>query len=106
MRQHKPDSLLKQPFKTSSIEDDDNRIDWNRKTLKKTAHPDDEVSLEEEGIEADDDFMFLPETNFRQVKKEKRDKRRQLIMDEESGRIFVKRRRKRHQYDDWSDHYE
>ncbi|MBC8172080.1 MAG: hypothetical protein H7X77_10420 [Anaerolineae bacterium] len=105
MRQQKPDSLLKQPFKTSSIEDDDNRIDWSRKTLKKTA-PADEVAGDEEVIDADDEIMLLPEAGFRQVKKEKRDKKRQLIMDEESGRIFVKRRRKRHQYDDWSDYYE
>src|SRR5689334_10428665 len=109
MRQPKPAAPFKQSFNTLSTEDDDNRIDWSRKTIKKVRHEDEELLLEEEVVtqaNVEEDSQLFLETRTRRPRKDKRDKRRQLVMDEESGRVFVKRRRKRHQYDDWSDDYE
>ncbi|HEX2620654.1 MAG TPA: hypothetical protein VHL11_10910 [Phototrophicaceae bacterium] len=106
MRQQKSDALIKQPLKAPFTEDDENRIDWERKTLKKVRREDEEPIIEEVITQVDDDPLPQLEAQPRRPKKDKRDKRRQLVMDEESGRVFVKRRRKRHQYDDWSDDYE
>lgn len=104
MSQIKPNTKLKAHIDTFSL-DDENRIDWDRRKLKKKeigAAEDDLVLVEVEDAE---EIMFFPLASLSHKKKHKRDKRRQLVMDEESGRVTVKRRRKgSRNYDDWQDY--
>jgi hypothetical protein len=90
MRQPKPNLTLKQLTIPLIVEDDENRIDWSRKSLRKHY---------EDGIETvdDDEILVLP----RQKKEKRSKKRRHLVMDEKSGRMIVKRLRKRSRYDEW-----
>lgn len=111
MRQNKANTLLKPKFSPDVFEDDDLRIDWERKKLKKDRTEDE---IDEELLEVDDDLMddFEVEADAEWVftspkkqqrgkpKKDKRDKRRHLVFDEDSGRVYVKRRRKQNRYDD------
>lgn len=104
MSQFKPNTKLKAPIDTSSFEDE-NRIDWDRRQMKKkedTPVEDDLLVLE---VEDEGEVAFYPLGTVSPKKKQKRDKRRQLVMDEESGRVMVKRRRKgRRNSDEWQDY--
>lgn len=96
MSQLKPNLLLKQPTPLIQ-EDDENRIDWNRKSLRKKRE--DEI----ETVDDDHDVLIL----VRPKKEKHSKKRRHLVMDEESGRMIVKRLRKRSRYDEWlEDNYD
>lgn len=103
MSQFKPNTKLKAHIDTFSL-DDENRIDWDRRKMKKkelSTAEDDLVIIEVEDAE---EPVFFPLESVSHKKKLKRDKRRQLVMDEESGRVTVKRRRKgRRNNDDWQD---
>ncbi len=89
--------------------DDDNRIDWDRKSQKKKRQ--NPETLPDDGIDhlpaADLDFSEVTRQH-KKHKSGKRDKRRQLVMDESSGHVRVKRRRKhnRNPLDAWLEEYE
>ncbi|MCU0499421.1 MAG: hypothetical protein MUF87_18885 [Anaerolineae bacterium] len=115
MRQPKTNTLQKPTFKLKPSDaftptrDDDNRIDWERKNKKKKS--DDEAILEAPveilELDPDDDEVLSIEVRHKTKapKKGKKDKRRQLVLDEDTGRVFVKRRRKSNRHYEW-DEYE
>lgn len=88
-----------------TLNDDENRIDWERKQKqrKRLVEP---GHIEEHEDEVDLDALQAKPT--KQGKKGKqRKKRRQLIFDEEIGQVIVKRKRKRqNDMDQWFDHDE
>ncbi len=109
MRDQKSNPSAKPITSLVWLEDDDNRIDWDRKSQKKKRQ--DTESLPEDGFTEVMTDDFEPFEVVRQPKKHKsgkRDKRRQLVMDEDSGRVRVKRRRKsnRNPLDVWLEEYE
>lgn len=71
-------------------DDVDNRINWDRKQKGKRRDDDAEEADEDDALEEDVDE--LPRTRS---KKGRRKKQRQLVFDEGSGRVIVKRRRRR-----------
>lgn len=99
-------SFIKQPF-TEPVTEDENRIDWDRKNQKKKRATDEILVLDEDSLHLVDEKEQVPagKEKARRGKKDKRDKRRHLVMDETSGQVVVKRRRKRHQSAAWSDDY-
>jgi hypothetical protein len=115
MRDQKSNLPVKQPSKPFQLEDEDNRIDWDRKSQKKKRHePEDLLDEVSEllliGDELDEAAAPNPKKTkaARQGKQGNRDKRRQLVMDETSGQVRVNRRRKtnRNLFDAWLDEYE
>lgn len=111
MRDQKSNMLLRQPLNQVWLEDDDNRIDWDRKSQKKRQEP--EGVLEQGFLEIQMEQLEVDEVVPKQKKRKpsklgKRDKRRQLVMDETSGRVRVKQRRKtnRNPLNAWLDEYE
>lgn len=77
--------------------DDENRIDWERKQKHKRSKDEDDLEETETGLIETD----LVETNVshtnggKKNKKDARKKSRQLVYDEDSGRVVMKRKRKR-----------
>jgi hypothetical protein len=113
MRDQKSNTFLKQPSNPLWLEEEDNRIDWSRKSRKKRHEPDEPLEdglLETSDELADELYEVVPRSNKRKSDKRdnRRDKRRQLVLDEASGRVRVKRRRKtnRNLFDAWLDEYE
>lgn len=104
MSQLKPNTKLKAHIETFSL-DDENRIDWDRRKLKKKESVSADNDLLVVEVESTEETVFYPLESVSHKKKQKRDKRRQLVMDEESGRVTVKRRRKgRRNSDEWQDY--
>jgi hypothetical protein len=112
MRDQKSNTLFKQPSNPLRLEDDDNRIDWSRKSQKKKRHEPEELldGLSESPAFEDevDEVVPKPKKGKTGKRDNQRDKRRRLILDETSGRVRVKRRRKtnRNLFDAWQDEYE
>jgi hypothetical protein len=102
MPDQKPISLKKPSFNTVSepFNEDENRIDWNRRNVGKKKQPD-----EVETTPLDEEAEGVAKIKNHR-KKGKRDKRRQLVLDEELGRVVVKRRRKSNRNGEWHDDYE
>jgi hypothetical protein len=91
----------------SGFPDDDNRIDWDRRSRKTRSEDvvDDLVSEVEsvDGVEA----LLEIQPGKRRGKKNHRKKRRHFVLDEERGQVIVQRRRKNNRrYDDWQEEYE
>jgi hypothetical protein len=81
--------------------DDENRIDWERRR-KNHQRAEDIIEDPIEQAEDDVEVLFVPEKKAKRGNKDHRRKRRQLIMDENSGQYVVKRRRKgNRQFGDW-----
>lgn len=93
-------------FVPPPIVEDDNRIDWERKNRKeKTELEDEDVVIDV--LEVEDETVELLERKPPKGDKKKRKKARHFVVDEDSGRVLVKRRRKENRaYDDWHDEYE
>jgi hypothetical protein len=100
-RKHTFDDLDADP---ESIDGDD-RIDWD----KKQKHKRHETHALEEVVDlpSEEDLEIAADLPRRSNGKKPRSKRRNLVFDEETGRVIVKRHRKRRQrinyYDDWED---
>jgi len=77
----------------SSLEDD-NRIDWERKRLKRQQAR----KPEQRDYVHDDDALLdavTPDKQEKRGKKDHRKKRRRYVYDEDRGHVVVKRRRRR-----------
>lgn len=91
-----------------ALTDDENRIDWEKKQKRKRAKDEEEV-IPADHDEADVDLNAPVER--KKGKKDARKKRRQLVYDEDSGQVVVKRKYKRKsnrpplydQVDDWDE---
>jgi hypothetical protein len=112
MRDQKSNTLFRQPANPVPLENDENRIDWDRKNQKKKRQdPDNLLDGVLEPLVEDEEILdevVLKPKKSKPGKAGKRDKRRQLVLDEASGHVRVKRRRKtnRNLFDAWLDEYE
>lgn len=84
----------------TTLFDDDNRIDWERRRLKKRS---------QDGLSEDDYSFGLDEievelTRAMTRKKGKRSRRQHFIMDEEVGVVTKRRRKDGRHYDEWEDY--
>lgn len=88
--------------------DDENRIDWERRTRKTKDVSEEEESPDVLEVEVESETtQFLERDQRVKNGKKKHKKTRHFVMDEDSGRVIVKRRRKENRsYDDWHDDYE
>ncbi len=94
-------------FVPQPIVEDDNRIDWERKNRKDKTELENEDIVTDDVLEVEDETVELLERKPTKGDKKKRNKARHLVVDEDSGRVLVKRRRKENRaYDDWHDDYE
>lgn len=73
--------------------EDDNRIDWEKKRKSRRDRP-----AETDPITEDTEVILR-----KPKKKKKARKNRQLEYDDESGRMIVKRQRKRQQQNEWEE---
>lgn len=110
MRDQKSNTLFRQPSSPLPLEDDENRIDWDRKSQKKKRQESEELldGVSELTVEEILDEGVLKPKKSKAGKAGKRDKRRQLVLDEASGHVRIKRRRKtnRNPFDAWLDENE
>lgn len=98
----------KSQLKVVAVEpfEDENRIDWERRSRKGKKDDDGSDGLVGDTGTFEEDTSILRSVISHEVKRSKKKKRQKhLIMDEESGRVVLQRRRKenRHhaEWDEW-----